>query len=223
LHRDLGSVKHGRIVVEAPVNTSWLDLLGYAASVVILISLMMSSIIKLRWVNLAGSILFATFGFLIGSLPTGGLNAGIVIINIYYLVKLYHERDELAIVPADPESDYFAHVWKTNHADIERYAGEVTVTQNDEAFFLLRNNNTAGVLVGRRDDPATLTVVVDYVTPEHRDFRVGEYLFKEGHIRDALPDITRVLATGGNDEHAAYLRKLGFIPRDSEIWEREIS
>ena len=42
----------------------WLDWFGYAASGVILISLTMSSIVKLRWINLAGAVMFAVFGFL---------------------------------------------------------------------------------------------------------------------------------------------------------------
>lgn len=204
------------------MNTSWLDLLGYAASVVILISLTMSSIIKLRWVNLAGSILFATFGFLIGSIPTGGLNAGIVVINIYYLIRLYRERDELAIVRADPTSAYFAHVWKTNEHDIEHFVGQVNITAEDVAFYCLRNNNTAGLLVGRVDSPGTFTVRVDYVTPEYRDFRVGEHLFVDGYLRDALPDVAHVRAHAGNNEHAAYLEKLGFHEAGDGFYEKEM-
>ena len=64
-----------------------MDYLGYAASLIVLISLLMSSIKKLRWINLAGALLFGIYGFMIQSLPTGFMNLGIVIIDIYYLVK----------------------------------------------------------------------------------------------------------------------------------------
>ncbi|MFW6213587.1 MAG: hypothetical protein ACOC8L_11865, partial [Spirochaetota bacterium] len=59
----------------------WLEWFGYAASVVILISLTMSSIVKLRWINLAGAVMFAAYGYLIGSIPTGSLNLGIALID----------------------------------------------------------------------------------------------------------------------------------------------
>lgn len=71
------------------MNFDWLEWLGYLASLIVLISLLMSSIVKLRWINLIGSALFSLYGFLIGALPVGIMNLGIVLINIYYLVKLY--------------------------------------------------------------------------------------------------------------------------------------
>lgn len=39
-------------------NTNFLEILGYIASLIVLISLLMSSIIKLRWINLLGSAVF---------------------------------------------------------------------------------------------------------------------------------------------------------------------
>ncbi|MCK4513815.1 MAG: hypothetical protein KAU31_01090 [Spirochaetaceae bacterium] len=36
------------------MTINWLDWFGYAASVVILVSLTMTSIVRLRWTNLAG-------------------------------------------------------------------------------------------------------------------------------------------------------------------------
>lgn len=61
----------------------YLDVLGYVASLVVLVSLVMSSIKKLRWINLGGALLFSVYGFMIGSTPTGIMNLGIVMINIY--------------------------------------------------------------------------------------------------------------------------------------------
>ncbi len=198
------------------MNVTWLDWFGYAASVVILISLTMSSIIKLRWVNLAGAVMFAVFGYLIGSIPTGTLNAGIAFIDIYFLIRLYRERDELAIVRAETGSAYFVHVWKTNETDIENFGGVMSFAPETEAFYFLRNNNTAGLLVGRLTDEHTFRVLVDYVTPPFRDFKVGVYTFVKGHLRDVLPDVERIEAFGGNPQHARYLERLGFEETGSD-------
>ena len=62
------------------------ELIGYIASVMIFISILSSSILKLRIINLVGSGIFAVYGFLIGSIPTGLMNTLIVIVNIYYLI-----------------------------------------------------------------------------------------------------------------------------------------
>ena len=65
-----------------------LEWIGYIASMIVLVSLLMSSIKKLRWINMVGALIFGAYGFMIGSMPTGIMNLGIVIIDIYYLSKL---------------------------------------------------------------------------------------------------------------------------------------
>ena len=68
--------------------TIW-EWVGYLASVVVAISLMMSNIKKLRWWNLIGAALFVAYGLAIGALPVALVNFFIVLIDAYYLVKLY--------------------------------------------------------------------------------------------------------------------------------------
>ena len=64
------------------LGIAWIEWFGYAASVVVAISLMMSSIVKLRWFNLTGATMFSAYGFVIGAWPVGFLNLFIVAINI---------------------------------------------------------------------------------------------------------------------------------------------
>jgi hypothetical protein len=198
------------------MDISWLDMFGYAASLVILVSLMMSSIVKLRWINLAGGIMFSAFGFLIGSIPTGALNLGIVLIDIYYLWKYYHEADELAIVEADLESGYFNHFWQRNAHDIEQIFGDVDLTSDQRAFYFIRNNNTAGILVGSKAGKSTLQIVVDYVSRPYRDLKIGQHFIGESRIAAVLPDVTTLRATTDHGLHASYLRKLGFSESPQE-------
>ncbi|MBP8213899.1 MAG: YgjV family protein [Propionivibrio sp.] len=71
---------------------SWIEWFGYAASILVAISLTMSSIVKLRWLNLAGAAMFSTYGFIIGALPVGFLNLFIVVINVVHLVRMNDVR-----------------------------------------------------------------------------------------------------------------------------------
>lgn len=70
--------------------TIW-EWVGYLASVVVAISLMMSNIKKLRWWNLIGAALFVAYGVAIDAYPVALVNFFIILIDIYYLVKLYRE------------------------------------------------------------------------------------------------------------------------------------
>jgi hypothetical protein len=74
-----------------------LELFGYAASALIAISLMMSSILRLRIINLAGAAAFATYGLLIHAYPVVVLNSCIVLVNVFYLVRML--RAILWLVP----------------------------------------------------------------------------------------------------------------------------
>ncbi len=64
------------------------EIIGYFASLVVAISLMMNSVIKLRVFNLIGSLIFSIYGFLINSYPVAFLNLFISFVNIYYLYKM---------------------------------------------------------------------------------------------------------------------------------------
>ncbi|ADN74906.1 conserved hypothetical protein [Ferrimonas balearica DSM 9799] len=75
--------------------TVW-EWVGYAASIVVAYSLMMSDIKKLRWWNLVGAALFVAYGLAISAYPVALVNGFIVFIDAYYLVKIYqHEASQV--------------------------------------------------------------------------------------------------------------------------------
>ncbi len=62
--------------------------LGYLASVLLIASLMMSDVVKLRWFNLAGCITFTAYGVMIEAWPVAVTNAILTLINVYHLFKM---------------------------------------------------------------------------------------------------------------------------------------
>jgi len=58
-----------------------LELTGYFASILILVSLLMSSAVKLRIINAIGAAVFTVYGILIHSYPTAFLNGVSVIVS----------------------------------------------------------------------------------------------------------------------------------------------
>lgn len=69
-----------------------IEWVGYLASILIAISMFMKDIVKLRFINLVGSLLFVFYGFIIKAYPVAILNLIIVFVNIYYLYKLYDKN-----------------------------------------------------------------------------------------------------------------------------------
>ncbi|WP_222709919.1 hypothetical protein [Reinekea thalattae] len=66
-----------------------LEIYGYFGSALIATSLMMSNIIRLRWINLCGALVFASYGIFINAWPVALLNSFIVLIDLYHLHYLY--------------------------------------------------------------------------------------------------------------------------------------
>lgn len=66
----------------------WLELLGYIGTALILLSMMMTNVKKLRWFNLAGSIVSMIYGALCGTWPTALLNCSLAIIHVVQLLRL---------------------------------------------------------------------------------------------------------------------------------------
>ncbi|MDD6796301.1 MAG: YgjV family protein [Clostridiaceae bacterium] len=74
---------------------NWIEWIGYAASIMIGISMFMKDIVKLRFINLIGSLLFVIYGFIIKAYPVAIVNLVIVFVNIYYIYKILTKREVL--------------------------------------------------------------------------------------------------------------------------------
>ncbi len=78
------------------------EIFGYAASFFVAISLLMSSFLWLRVLNLIGAVSFVVYGSLLGTIPVVITNAFIVCINIYYLVQMFRpDLNGVSYVPID--------------------------------------------------------------------------------------------------------------------------
>lgn len=65
-----------------------IEMIGYLGSALVVASMLMSSVVKLRIINTIGSGIFAAYALMIHSYPTALMNVFLVGINVYNLVKL---------------------------------------------------------------------------------------------------------------------------------------
>ena len=79
-----------------------LEYIGYAASLLIAVSLMMRSLIRLRILNGVGALVFVIYGLLIKAYPIAVLNGFIVCIDIYYLVKMLRRNEYFSLMEVTP-------------------------------------------------------------------------------------------------------------------------
>ena len=196
------------------MNFNWLEWLGYLASVTVLISLLMSSVKRLRWINLVGSLIFSVYGFLLGSLPVGIMNACIVIINIYYLYQIYNSKEYFKVLPIERQSDYLNYFLDYYKSDIDKFNPEYNITNPVISFFVLRDTVPAGVFICSDAGDSTLNIELDFVTPRYRDFRIGSYIFEHEKEYFLEKGFKSLVSSSKNDAHIEYLKKMGFVKQN---------
>jgi hypothetical protein len=199
------------------------ELVGYLASGLIVVSLLMSSILRLRVIGLVGAIAFTLYGLLIGAYPIAVANGAIIFIHIFHLGRMLRARasEEYFEVLEVPATSPILHRFVDFHLeDIRRFQPDFEGVRGDElALLILRDAIPAGAVLAEVDADGA-RVVLDYVVPMHRDLRPGRFLWVES---DAFTSrgVTRVTTTAPTDEHARYLDSVGFSRGPDGIWVRE--
>ena len=189
-----------------------LNWIGYIASLIVLISLLMRSIKKLRWINLFGALIFGIYGFLIGSIPTGVMNIGIALIDIYFLVELYKKKDYFRMIQADNDHTFLKEFYSFYEKDIKTFASiDIdAILKAPLTFYILRNMTPAGLFVCQEKDPETVEIILDYVIPTYRDFQIGKYIYNIQKNVFKKTNYKTFFVNTDNKIHQAYLKKMGF-------------
>lgn len=191
------------------------EMVGYLASALVVLSLTMTSVVRLRMVSLAGSITFLVYGALIDSVPILITNGSIAAINVWFLRKEFasggpHGRD-LGVSHIRTDSPFLADFIAFHLIDIHRFQPDFRVPTGDDVVTLLLNREglPAGMLIGRRDG-STLTIDLDYVLGPYRDSRLGRWLYGPGAQVFRADGIDQLRSAGTTDTHRKYLERVGF-------------
>ncbi len=192
---------------------SGLELFGYFGSVIVAVSLMMKSIVKLRWLNLVGAIAFVIYGFLIGAYPVFVLNGFIALADAYYLIQIYHQQDYFEILSIADKSDAFLiRFLNFYREDIGRYFPDFMLDEITAPFmfFIMRNMVPVGLFIGEHREDGLLDIALDYVTPDYRDSKNALYVYNKRMDIFKSAGYRKLHISTQNPTHLAYIRKLGF-------------
>lgn len=196
---------------------TWLEAIGYLASALIVASLAMSSVVRLRLVNLVGCLVFVGYGIAIGAWPVVVSNAVIAALDVYYLLK-ERRRSHVAMVPLPVTSPWLEDFLTFHRDDIRKFQpGFEGVDDHSLVWLVTKQTVPAGVLVGQPDG-TTLRVTLDHVTPAFRDSGIGAWLYHGGGVRVLREaGFDRVGSDGLSPRHRQYLTSLGFRADGSDL------
>ncbi len=194
-----------------------IELFGYCGSLLVVVSMLMSSVIKLRVINTIGSVIFAIYALIIRSYPTALMNFFLVGINIYQLMRLRKTEVRFSMLDGKENpglTDYFLNYYRE---DIQTFFPSFDRQKEyNAAYIVCCDTVPAGILIAQRSG-AQLDIALDYSTPTYRDCSVGRYLYER------LPEkgVSEALFRGENEKHVQYLQDMGFI-RDNGIYRKKL-
>lgn len=192
------------------MEVSGQELVGYLASALVVASLAMTSVVRLRTISLAGSITFVVYGVLIDSVPIVVTNASIALLNLWFLSRELGGRRDLGAVVVPRDSPFLLDFLVHHAADIATFQPDYDPhATHDFALVLTRDGLPAGVLLGDRDGER-LDIVLDYVLKAYRDSRIGAWLYGPGAGVFRSEGITELTSATGRRTHPGYLVRVGF-------------
>ncbi len=204
----------------------WWQIVGWAGSALVVLSLMQARVLRFRWLNLVGSVLATAFNAVFAIWPFVAMNGVIAIINVYWLRRLVRERHDeavYAVVQLAPDDAYLAHVMAVHATDIAGYRSSppaVGGAGEQLAFLVVRGDEAVGVVLVSDLGAGVGHVDLDWVTPRFRDFTPGEFVYRKSGVF-AARGFQRLVAPGGPGQ-ADYLARVGF-ERSGDEWVREVA
>jgi len=199
------------------MTSTWFDLpliewIGYLASLIVLISLSLSSIVKLRVYNLIGAAIFSFYGFYISAYPVGIMNLVICLFNVYYLRTLLFKKELFDGVWVNGTDDFLRLFLNYHQNDITRFFPEFKTEGIEDCYVLMamRDMNVAGVFIASQPQNGSSDVLLDYVTPQYRDYKTGQFLLSKFNEAFVSKGVDVLQSKSHNKFHLKYLTKIGF-------------
>jgi len=196
----------------------WLDILGWGGSALLVYSLLQASVLRLRILNAIACLMLIGFNWALSVWPMVGMNAILVAINAWFIVRLLRDRhNETAfeVLEVDPTDEYLRYVLRLHGADILKFNPDFVhdPSETHDAFLVQKDDETVGVVLLRTED-GTANVLLDYVTPRYRDFSPGEFVWRRSRL---LTDHGIRHVVTPPSMVGAYYDRLGFR-RDGDSW-----
>lgn len=189
----------------------YIEIFGYIGTALVLLSMMMTQVARLRIVNIAGSFVSMTYAAICSTWPVVFLNFGLIIINSMQLIRLHRLKSFFKVVRADPSDKSVEYILEHYGNDIKQCFPESRIDLDDssDVYVVFDGAEAVGILAGKREG-ATLYVSLDYVSRKYRDRSVAKILYE----KLGKSGICEIVTDAHTDKHRKYLLKMNFKSRE---------
>ena len=191
------------------MNTEFfIEAFGYLGSFLILVSMLMTSVVKLRIINTIGSIIFTIYAIIIHSYPTALMKFALIIVNLYFLFKMTKTENHYRVVEVKSDDLLLKEFLRYYEDDIYNcFPGlKYDLNEINRCFIIMNEDKPVGFTLGICDKDS-MELILDYTVQAYRDASIGNFLFSK---LDQY-GIKKVLYRGPlTTSHVEYLKNTGF-------------
>ncbi len=162
----------------------YLEIFGYIGTALVIVSMMMTSVIKLRIINMCGGFISLIYAICVNTWPIVVLNACLISINFVQTARQLKKREAVTLIPVEantPTANHLLTIWKR---DVQKYSPDLDLEAIKEGkiHILYVGARAVGfsiVTSGGEENDANIL----YLTPTHRtavmQAQVAELLAKQ--------------------------------------------
>ncbi len=194
-------------------------IIGYSASLLLAISLLVNNDLKFRWLNTGGCICFIGYGILIQAFPIILTNTILLLINLFYLIKIYRTHEDFDLIEFKGEEKLVYKFLSFYRQDINAYfPGYVheAMLQTRQSgtplsFVVLRDLVIANIFVASVAPGGTAEVHLNYTVPKYRDYKVGRFIFNTENKFLLSKGVKQLVYKQPlNTQHEKFIKVMGF-------------
>ncbi|NLB66224.1 MAG: hypothetical protein GX803_07130 [Lentisphaerae bacterium] len=192
--------------------------MGYTASLIIFVSMLMTNVYRLRQINLAGALLFALYGYWFKAWPVVLMNLLIAGVDIWILLQMMRYSAYFDLAPATSIGKEYLHRFFLFHErELRKHSPGLTFEDlvNTQACILFRNMLPVG-LFAYRQEGQDAEIVLDFMIADYRDYKAGRFLYKTKRMYFKEQGIKRFRAVARHPSHPKYFLRNGFVREDGK-------
>ena len=186
-----------------------IEMIGYLGSLLVLISFIMTSVVKLRIINTIGSIIFTIYAIIIKSYPTAIMNAVIIFINIHYLYRMLKTEKEYDVVKMESDDSFIDYFINHHRIELDKYFDDIDPKKWNYVYVPFADEKPVGLTAGHLDGDE-LDLLMDFTCPEYRDFSIGDRVFR----KIAEDGVNKIIFDCKLEGFEDYIKKFNFEYED---------
>ena len=185
----------------------YIEFFGYVGTALIIISMMMTSVLKLRIINICGSIISTIYSYYYGAWAVVIMNICLMVINVFQIACQLRHKYEFGHITVDADDKSMLYFLSLHEKDIAKFFPDYKLQARDttEIHMVFIGSEAVGILVGTRIADV-FNIEMDYAVPKYRDIAVEKFLFPTLK-NEGISMLTSALTT---NQHNDYLKKMGF-------------